>query len=482
MTQSPANRDSNRVLATLGVIALAAAIFALDSVTPIEVSVCVLYVFVVLVASIAYGRTGILLTGLACELLTLTAHAISPGDPWAHWPLFDRGIGVVGIAMSTVLVMRNRAAVDALNESEAYLAEAQHLSRTGSIGWREPQGAQFWSDETYRIYGYEPDTSPTLAAMIARAHPDDRALLQQAIDKAFRDRTGFELGHRLSMPDGTTRYVELVTRVIEDRSAGVRFVGAVMDVTAARNAADELQSVQSDLARVTRATAMGQLVASIAHEINQPLTGVVTNGHTVLHWLKEGTLNVDKARSTAERILRDGERASGVIQRIQGLLTKTPPQTRDIDVNELIHQVLELLQTELRLREVAVQTELAPSLPALPGDAVQLQQVLINLIINGADAMSGVAGRPRTLVVGSHASPDGEGLVFVRDNGVGLDQQTADKIFNPFFTTKSKGMGMGLAICRSIVEAHGGRLWASPVEPYGALFQFTLPNKANADA
>lgn len=481
MMQSLANRSSDRVLPTIGIVVLAAVIFAIDAATPIEVSVCVLYVFVVLVSSFVFGRTGILLTGLGCEVLTLSAHGLSVGDPWAHWPLLDRAIGVVGIAMSTLLVMRNRGAADALRESEEYLTEAQHLSHTGSIGWRDPRNGQVWSEETYRIYRYGPDTRPTLAAMMARTHPDDRAILEQAIETAHRQKTGFELAHRLSMPDGTTRYVQLVTRAIEDRTVGVRFVGAVMDVTAARNAADELQSVQSDLARVTRATAMGQIVASIAHEINQPLTGVVTNGHTVLHWLNQNTLNVDKARTTAERILRDGERASGVIRRIQGLLTKSPPQSGDIDVNELIHQVLDLLQTELRLRDVAVQTELAPALPPLPGDAVQLQQVILNLIVNGADAMSGVTGRPKTLVVGSQATADGYGLVFVRDNGTGLDQQTADKIFNPFFTTKPSGMGMGLAICRSIVEAHGGRLWASPAGPYGALFQFTLPNKANSE-
>jgi len=170
-----------------------------------------------------------------------------------------------------------------------------------------------------------------------------------------------------------------------------------------------------------------------------------------------------------------------VIRRIQGLLTKTPPQTGDIDVNALIREVLELLQTELRVRDVVVETELAPALPAFAGDSIQLQQVLLNLVINGADAMSDVTGRPKMLVVGSREGTDGDGLVFVRDSGIGLDQETADKIFSPFFTTKPKGMGMGLTICRSIVEAHGGRLWASPAEPHGALFQFTLPNKVDAD-
>jgi two-component system, LuxR family, sensor kinase FixL len=480
MYQPVSKRD--HILATLGIVALAAGIFAIDILTPLEVSVSILYVFVVLVASLAYGRSGIVLAGVACEVLTLAAHGLSPGDPWGHWPLVDRAIGVVGIAMSTLLVMRNQSVMDALQRSEAYLAEAQQLSRTGSIGWGDPQGEQYWSRETWRIYRYEPgQAKPTLAAMLARTHPDDRALLERTIDQAFREHRGFALEHRLLMPDGETRFVRLVTRIAGELTGEAGVVGAVMDITAAKRAGDELQRTQSDLARVTRATTMGQLAASIAHEINQPLTGVVTNGHTVLHWLNEGTLNLDKARTTAERMLRDGERASGVIRRIQGLLTKTPPQTGDIDINELIREVLDLLNTELRLREVVVQTELAPSLPAFPGDSVQLQQVLLNLVINGADAMSDVNGRSKTLVVGSREGSEGDGLVFVKDSGVGLDQETTDKIFSPFFTTKAKGMGMGLTICRSIIEAHGGRLWATPAEPHGALFQFTLPSKAHAD-
>ncbi|MGY3037004.1 two-component system sensor kinase FixL [Bradyrhizobium sp. USDA 4354] len=475
------DRESARVPFTIGIFVLAIVIFAVDAETPLEVSVCVLYVFVVLLASAAYRWRGIVLVGLACEVLTLTAHMLSPGDPWSHWSLLDRAISVVGIAMSTLLVVRNRIATDALRESEAYLIEAQRLSRTGSIGWRDPRAEQFWSRETHRIYQYEPEgMKPSLAMMIARTHPDDRPLVEQTIGKSFRDGTGFEFEHRLSMPDGTIRFVRLVTRA-EEQGDGVSFVGAVMDITAAKRAADELQRVHSDLARVSRATTMGQLVASIAHEINQPLTGVVTNGHTVLHWLNERSLNLDKARVTAERILRDGERASGVIRRIQGLLTNTPPQTRDIDINDLIREVVDLLQTELRLRDVAVNTELALGLPRFPGDSIQLQQVLLNLVVNGADAMSDVTGRPLPLVIGSRLEPDGDGLIFVRDHGVGLDRDTADRIFDPFFTTKAKGMGMGLAICRSIVEAHGGRLWASPAEPHGALFQFTLPSKAEAD-
>ncbi len=472
------NHSDTRVILTIVIAALAASIFIVDVLTPIEVSVSVLYVFVVLIASFAYRSNGIVLVGFACEVLTLISYVLSPGEAWGQWPLADRAIGVVGIAMSTLLVVRNRVGTEAIQRSEAYLREAQQLSHTGSIGWWDHHEDQHWSRETFRIFRFEQTTRPTMASMLTRTHPDDRALLKQTIEKAVRDKAGFEIEHRLLMDDGTTRFVRFVTRAEKEDGGSVRFIGAVMDVTDSRRSFDELQRVQSDLARMTRVTTMGQLAASIAHEINQPLTGVVANASTALHWLNADTLNLDKARVTAERILRDGERASGVIRRIRGLLAKTPPQIKNIDVNCLIDDVLQLLQTELRLRGVVVRTELAHTLPAVPGDAVQLQQVLLNLVINGADAMSQETERPRTLIVGSRADSTDDVVVFVRDHGIGLDQDTAEKIFEPFFTTKDHGMGMGLAICRSIVESHGGRLWASPNEPSGVLFQFSLPNAA----
>lgn len=280
--------------------------------------------------------------------------------------------------------------------------------------------------------------------------------------------------------DGTT--VTVAARWNVQPDARGQFSGILEtnnDITERQRALDRLQQAQDDLARITRVTTMGQLAASIAHEVNQPLTGVVTNGYTILHWLD--AQNVDKARVSAERVIRDGERASGVIQRIRALLTKTAPETKNLDVNSAIGEVLALLQTDLRSRQIVLQTELAPERPSMLGDPVQLQQVLLNLVMNGADAMSDITGRARILVVGSGIDSNGDGRVFVRDHGIGLDQDAATKIFEPFFTTKAKGMGMGLAICRSIVEAHGGRLWASPAEPHGALFQFTIPSKADAD-
>jgi len=416
---------------------------------------------------------------LACAALTVVSHFLSPGNPWSHWSLFDRFLGLFGLVVSTILVLKNQASEIVLQRSEAFLSQAQRLSRTGSFGWDVPREAHFWSDESYRIYGYDPaTTTPTLGLMLARAHPEDRALVERTIDQAFNDGAGFDFEHRLLMPDGATRYVHLVARATGDRTGKVEFVGALMDVTAAKRSFDELQQTQADLARISRLTSMGQLAASIAHEVNQPLTGVVTNGYTCLHWLNENTLDLDKARVTAQRVVRDGERASDVVRRIQRLMTKAPPQTTNVDINGVITEVLALTQTELRTRDVVVHTELTPTLPPVLGDPVQLQQVLLNLVINGIDAMAPVTDRPKILVIGSRLDASGAGLVFVRDHGTGLDDEAADRIFDPFYTTKSKGTGMGLTICRSIIEAHDGRLWASPATPHGAMFQFTVPTKA----
>jgi PAS domain S-box-containing protein len=367
---------------------------------------------------------------------------------------------------------------DALRRNEAQLAEAQRLSLTGSFSWNVSRGERYWSDETYRIMGYDRAIKPTLKLIIQRAHPEDRAFVQQTIDRASQDGKGFDFEHRLLMPDGSIKYLRTVAHATKDESGNLEFVGAMTDVTAAKHALEELQQTQGELARITRLTTMGQLAASIAHEISQPLTGVVTNGATCLHWLEDETLNLAKARVAAQRIVRDGERASQVIGRIRALMTKSAPQTIDVDMNGVINEVLALTQTELRMRQVAVHTELAATLPSVLGDRVQLQQVILNLVINGMDAMVPVSDRPRILLIGSRLETGGDALIFVRDHGTGLNPETADKIFEAFFTTKAKGIGMGLAICRSIIEAHGGRLWASPANQHGAVFQFTIPTKS----
>jgi signal transduction histidine kinase len=241
-------------------------------------------------------------------------------------------------------------------------------------------------------------------------------------------------------------------------------------------AEDALRTSQAELARVMRVTSMGEMAASIAHEVTQPLTGIVTNGNACLNWLASAPPNIEKARVTVERIIRDSSLASEVIQNVRTLVKKSSPQRMPVAMNDVLHRTLALVSGEIVRFQVYVQTELAADLPDVPGDPVQLQQVLLNLIINAMEAMNTIDGRARVLTVRSeHRKGPDTVAITVRDSGVGLDFRKAERIFDAFFTTKPEGMGMGLSICRSIISAHGGRLSNVNNPDYGASFEFTLP-------
>jgi C4-dicarboxylate-specific signal transduction histidine kinase len=242
-----------------------------------------------------------------------------------------------------------------------------------------------------------------------------------------------------------------------------------------RKAEQALLKLQGELAHVVRVTTMGELTASIAHEVNQPLTAVITNANACLRWLANDPPNVVEARDSVNRILRDGQRAADVIRRIRALVKKSPPQPTPQHVNDLLTEVLSLLQDALTSKRVDADLQLADDIPAVLGDRVQLQQVILNLVMNGVEAMSEVTDRPRTLLVASRLLDTGEVSLTVRDCGVGLDPASTEKVFEPFFTTKVDGMGMGLSVCRSIVHSHGGHLWASMNEGSGATFHVALP-------
>jgi C4-dicarboxylate-specific signal transduction histidine kinase len=235
------------------------------------------------------------------------------------------------------------------------------------------------------------------------------------------------------------------------------------------------REAQLELAHVTRITTLGELAASIAHEVNQPLAAVVANAEASLSWLRRGTPDVDAACRSVEWIINDGNRASEVIRRVRALANKTSFEKVPLDVNDVVRETIPLVQSELISHQVLLRMELAPALPMIFGDRVQLQQVIINLVMNGIEAMQSVTDRPRELVIQSSQGDTHQVLVGVADCGVGISAENADRLFNPFFTTKSSGMGMGLSICRSIIDAHGGRLWATTCEPRGALFRFTIP-------
>ena len=257
-----------------------------------------------------------------------------------------------------------------------------------------------------------------------------------------------------------------------DQDEGVAFV---LDLTERKLVEGGLRKAQAELAHVMRVTTLGELTASIAHEVNQPLAAVVTNAAACLRWLDRAPPNLEEARRTAESIVNDGNRAAEVIQRIRALANKADIEKEPIEVNDVVREVIALVQRELISHQVSVRTEFSPALPMILGDRVQLQQVIINLLMNGIEAMQPVTDRPRELLIRSAQDATARVLVSVTDCGVGIAAEDTDRLFNAFFTTKSSGMGMGLSICRSIVEAHGGQLWATADLPHGATFQFTLP-------
>jgi signal transduction histidine kinase len=374
-------------------------------------------------------------------------------------------------------VLQRQRVEEALQRSEAYLAEAQRISHTGSFGWDVSSGQIFWSEEAFRIVEYDQTVQPTVELILRRTHPEDRALVQQSIDRAVQEGTCFDFEHRLLLPDGAIKYVRVVGHpAIIAGSGDLRFVGAITDVTDR----ERLHQAQADLAHINRVTAMGELTASLAHEIRQPISAAGTSAKACLLWLGRDEPALAKAREAAARVVKDVTRAADIIGRISSLFKKGALQRELVDVNELIREMIVLLRSEASRYSISILTELAEGLPKVMADRVQLQQVFMNLMLNGIDAMKEMSGGSE-LAVKSEAD-DGQLLISVSDTGVGLSQEQADQIFRAFFTTKNNGTGMGLPISRSIIESHGGRLWAAGASGPGATFQFTLPVTVAAHA
>ena len=374
-------------------------------------------------------------------------------------------------------VLQRQRVEEALQRSEGYLAEAQRISHTGSFGWDVSSGQIFWSEEAFRIVGYDQIVQPTVELVLQRTHPEDRALVQHNIDRAVQEKNCIDFEHRLLMPDGSIKYVRVVGHPSKLAGSGdLKFVGAITDVTDR----ERLRQAQSDLAQMNRTTTMGELTASLAHEIKQPISAAVINARTCLRWLGRDDPDLAAASEAASRLVNDVTRAADIISRINLLFKKDALQREFVAVNDLIREMIVLLRSEANRYSISIRTDLAEDLPKLMIDRVQLQQVFMNLMLNGIDAMKETNGGGE-LTITSEAR-NGQLLISVSDTGVGLPPEQADQVFRAFFTTKDKGTGMGLPISRSIIESHGGRLWAIGNSGQGATFQFNLPPTVAAHA
>jgi PAS domain S-box-containing protein len=419
----------------------------------------------------------------------------------------DDGGHPVGTLETNNDITERRRAEDALRRSQAaYLAEAQKLSLTGSFGWDAASGNVFWSEQSYVIFGCEPTIDPSIELMLERVHPGDVEAVRRTFDRASTsqapdsqaphsrtsasrapdsqasasrtsgDQSEFDIEFRLLMPDGAVKHVHAVAHTMEGEPGKSQFVGSLMDVTAARQAEVQLHQAQAQVAHIARVTSLGALSASIAHEVNQPLAAIVSHGEASLRWLNREVPRLDEVASSIRHVIANGKRASEVIQRIRALTSKSEQKKILLNLNDVVAEVVPLVQREAASHGAFLQMDRAPDLPAILGDRIQLQQVIINLILNAVQAMATVEGRTRSVVVRSRAGGSGHVLLDVEDSGPGIDSENTAQLFEAFFTTKPAGMGMGLSICRSIVEAHGGQMQAlsKPSGP-GAIFRLSLP-------
>jgi PAS domain S-box-containing protein len=469
---------------------LSAAALLLRKLLPIEpgVGLYPLPLTAIIVSAWRGGRgpgllaTAVTSAGIALWLLPAEHALTSDPDTAMGFAIF------VAVALLAVeFSMGRRRAERALRDGEArlrqiaaYLAEAQRLSHTGSWAWVPATGEiRYLSEECRRILGLEAEegSARLVGSLLARMRTPDLASARETLAGAVRAGRDFELDYRLDLPDGSTRDIYVIGHPVFDGAGGIaEFVGTLVDVTERRRAEEErerLQQAQSDLERSNRVSTMGELAASLAHEIRQPIAAALTNARTCLRWLERGEPEVAEARAAAARAAEDVTRAAEIVTRVRSMFQKESPRREPADLNAVVGEVASVLRREAHRRAVALRTELAPGLPGVAVDRVQVQQVLMNLILNGIDAVQ-AGGPPREVVVETVRHPEGC-LVSVADTGPGLPPGQADRVFDAFFTTKPGGTGMGLPISRSIVEAHGGRLWAEPGRERGAAFRFTLP-------
>jgi PAS domain S-box-containing protein len=398
----------------------------------------------------------------------------------SYAPLQAEAGGPAGFVAAVQDISDRKRAEEALRRTQAYLAEGQRLSHTGSWHWSVSTGEFVWSQEFFAIFGFDPEKDkPSYQLFVERIDPEDRPTIEEVLWADVGERKDFDVEYRLVLPEGLIKHLHTIGHFVVSQSDDVEYIGTVIDITERKRAEEErerLRQAQADLAHINRVTTMGELTASLAHEIRQPITAAMTNAQSCLRWLGRDQPDLAEAHEAASRIVKDVTRASEIISRIRLLFKKGTPQRELLDVNEVIQEMIALLRNEASRYSISIRCDLANDLPKAMADRVQLQQVFMNLMLNGIEAMKDI-GPVGELTIKSQQGDNRQLLISVGDTGVGLQPEQAEQIFNAFFTTNPQGTGMGLPISRSIIESHGGRLWATAHSGQGATFHFTLPSE-----
>ena len=396
-------------------------------------------------------------------------------------PVFAATGEFVEIIATAVDVTERKRADDTLRRGEAWLAQAQRLSHTGT--WvldGTTRHFLYWSDESYRIWGFDPLRGlPSRDDMWERIHPDDRERVSGEVQEALREKRDFLAEFRILLPDGTVKWLEANTHhEFSPFGALLEVVCTNIDVTERNRAQDErerLGQLEADLAHINRLSMMGELAASLSHEILHPIATARNNARAGMRFLEMSPPNLSEVKEALGCVVRDADRAKDIVGRIRSQIKRAPPRKERFDLHEAINEVIVMVRSAIAKDAISASTRLMDGLVPVQGDRVQLQQVLVNLILNAVEAMSSVEEGARELSIRTEQNQPGGILVAVHDSGPGIDPVNFDRVFEPFYTTKSSGVGMGLSICQTIINGHGGRLWMSANEPRGAVFQFTLP-------
>lgn len=363
---------------------------------------------------------------------------------------------------------------------EMLLADILHIGSSGIFSWHVATDDIVFSQELHRLFALDPTRAVTSERVSALVHPEDSRSWHAALEQARRHGTDLDLSFRLQMPDLALKYLRILARSNGCGGSHLAYIGMIQDATSSRLAEDMLRTARAEILHLSRVATLGTLTASIAHEVAQPISAIITNANTLLRMLSTDVPSIEGAREVAQRTLRDAQRAANVITRLRALFSKTNITSESIDLNAIVEEVVALTHHDLQRGHVLVQFELAEGLPPVSGDRVQLQQVILNLLLNAAEAMAGVDERRRKLVIRTCVTEGQQVRFSMRDSGTGLNSRDTPRIFEPFITTKRHGMGLGLSVSRAIIESHRGRLWALANDRRGATFLFQLPAEAGA--